>query len=68
MFKTYKRVEIREGSNNGLFLVIGEYRDDAWHFSGRSTWECAWYPVSATEARIANAEQLSNGQKEKVDG
>ena len=58
MHDSYERVEFEEIRNDGLFLLIGERKNRGWNFTGRSTWECIWYQVSANEDRIFKAEQL----------
>lgn len=60
MCKDYKRVELKENAQDGLFLLIGERQDGVWSFVGRSTWESVLYPVNATEERITHAEVYEN--------
>jgi hypothetical protein len=53
------RVDWAEPRNGELFYIIADPEEGGWTFWERSTWEQRWYPLTATDGRIAKADELA---------
>ena len=56
------RVEWEEVRGSEVFRILAEKHTEAWEFFDRSVWgEVRWYPLWASAALVAKAEELTHG-------